>query len=150
VETKCLPFDIGLLAICRWNVSAQQQSQERRLTIIASPASLENHRLASRKTVQRTVVHLGEINVPKTVGTYRRSRRAEIGRRSGPVAGLAIKSVERTRCCLRRMRWAMGIRWGYLDCLWYEVGKGVQENGGRNTTPVRAEFALGRADRFCG
>jgi hypothetical protein len=31
VETKCLPFVPGLLAICRPHVSAQQRSQKRRL-----------------------------------------------------------------------------------------------------------------------
>jgi hypothetical protein len=30
VETKCLPFGNGLLAVCRQHVSAQQQSQKRR------------------------------------------------------------------------------------------------------------------------
>src|SRR5258707_7030361 len=45
VETKCLPFAPGLLAICRQHVSAQQQSQKRR-----QGSSLLQHR---RKPSQR-------------------------------------------------------------------------------------------------
>jgi hypothetical protein len=62
VETKCLPFDPGVLALCSRHVSAQPQSQERR-----QGSSLLQYRRGTiawlpTRTVQRTVLYLGEIN----------------------------------------------------------------------------------------
>jgi phytoene dehydrogenase-like protein len=61
VKTKCLPFDPGVLAACCQHVFTQYPSQKRRkdhryFSIV------ENHRITSDKTVQRTVLYLGEIN----------------------------------------------------------------------------------------
>ncbi len=61
VETKCLPFDTRLLALSRLACFCAAISQKRR-----QGSSLFQHRRkpshGSDKTVQRTVLYLGEIN----------------------------------------------------------------------------------------
>ncbi len=61
METKYLPFDIGLWQsavgmFLRSNNRKKDGKDHRYFSIV------ENHRLASNKTVQRTVLYLGEIN----------------------------------------------------------------------------------------
>ena len=65
------------------------------------------------------------LNFCKQLVLYRRSRLTGVRRRSRPVAGLAIKSVERSRWRLRWTRWAMGIQlrlfdgWGWRAERWF-------------------------------
>jgi hypothetical protein len=61
VKTKCLPLDLEVLAVCLQHVSAHTHRKKdgkvhRYFSIV------ENHRVACNKTVQRTVLYLGEIN----------------------------------------------------------------------------------------
>ena len=66
-------------------------------------------------------------NCREHLALYRRSRRAGIRLKTRRMAGLAKKSVERSRWRLRRKRLTTGIRRGILACLGLQVEKRFEE-----------------------